>query len=245
MKALWKMTWTEAKLFAREPMAAFFTVVFPLIVLFVFGSIFGNEPTPEMGGRGSVDVSVPGYIAMIIGTVGMIGLPITLASYREQGILRRLRATPLHPSVILASQVLVNLLMTAVGVAILIVAARLVYGLHLPASPIAVILGVLLGSLSFFALGFVLAGLLPTARSAQTVGMALFFPMLFLSGAALPRQMFSETLRNISEFLPLTHVTILIEDLWLGEGWSVFSLLVLAGMLLVGAIVSSRTFRWE
>lgn len=224
---------------------AFFTVAFPLIVLFVFGSIFGNQPAPEMGGRGTVDVSVPGYIAMIIGTTGMIGLPITLASYREQGVLRRLRATPLHPSIILGAQVIVNLVMTALGVSLLVVAARLVYDLRLPASPFAVALAVVLGSLSFFALGFVLAGLLSTARSAQTVGMALFFPMLFLSGAAMPRQMFPETLQRISEFLPLTHVTVLVERLWLEGSWNVMALLVVAGMLFVGVAVSARTFRWE
>lgn len=245
MRALGKLTWTELKLFLREPMAAFFTLAFPLIVLFVFGGIFGNDPSPELGGRGSVDVSVPGYIAMIIGTVGLIGLPVALASYRQAGVLRRYRATPLHPSTVLGAHVIVNLGMTLAGVSLLVLAGRLAYGLRLPASPLLVSVAVVLASLSFFALGFVLAGVFPTARAAQTAGLAIFYPMLFLSGAALPRQMFGETLRRVSEALPLTHVTILIERLWLGEGWSYVSLTVLAAMLVGGVTVSARTFRWE
>lgn len=245
MNALRKMTWTEAKLFLREPLGAFFTLAFPLIVLFVFGSIFGNEPAEELGGRGSVDTSTPGLIAMVIGTVGMIGLPLVLASYRENGVLRRLRATPLPPATVLGTHVIVHLCMTLAGVLLLVIAGRLVYGLTLPSSSLAVAAAFLLASLSFFGLGFVLAGLLPTARAAQTVGMALFYPMLFLSGAAFPRQMFGDTLRRISELLPLTHVTILIENLWFEGHWSLVSLGVLATMLAGGVLISIRTFRWE
>jgi ABC-2 family transporter len=109
MRALWKMTLVEAKLFLREPMAVFFTLAFPLMVLLLFGTIFGAEPIPGTNLKG-IDMSAPAYTGMIIGTVGLIGLPTTLAGYQELGILRRLRATPLHPSTILGAQVIVNLL---------------------------------------------------------------------------------------------------------------------------------------
>jgi ABC-2 type transport system permease protein len=245
MKILWKMTWMELKLFVREPIGLFFTVLFPLLLLFVFGSVFGNEASSFLGGIGSVDLSVPGYIGMIIGTLGMVGLPISLASYREKGVLRRFGATPLRPSVVLWAQVLVSVIMLGVGGGLLVGAARIFYGLRPPVAPLALIPAVLIGSLSFFALGFVLGGLAPKARTAQAVGMALFYPMLFLSGAAMPRQMLPETVRQISEFLPLTHVVVLLEDLWLKGTWNLTSLAVVTGILVVALVISSKTFRWE
>lgn len=126
MRALVKMTWMETKLFLREPIAIFFTLAFPVMILLLFSAIFGNEPVPGMSGVRSVDVQAPGYTTMVIGTTALLGLPITLAAYRRQGILRRLRATPLHPSVILVAQVFVNLLMTVLGIIIMLVAAWLV-----------------------------------------------------------------------------------------------------------------------
>lgn len=245
MNTFLKMTWTELKITLREPLSTFFTLLFPLLLLGVFGSIYGNEPSDFLGGFGSVDLSVPGYIGMIVGTVGMLGLPITLANYREQGILRRLRATPLQPGVILWSQVAVNMIMTITGVTLLVLAGRLLYDLRIPEATVAIIPAILLGAFSFFAVGFVLAGVMPTARSAQAVGMALFYPMLFLSGAAVPRQLMPETVRQIADFLPLTHVVVLLEDLWLHGRWNLTSLAVVATILVVCLLLSQRTFRWE
>ncbi len=240
-----KLTWVELKLFAREPIGLFFTLLFPLLLLVIFGSIFGNDSSGMFGGFGSVDNSVPGYMGMIIGTLGMIGLPVSLASYREKGILRRFRATPLNPGVVLWAQVAVSVIMQLVGIGLLVVAARILYDLRLPAAPVAMVPAVLLGGLSFFAVGFVLAGVLPKARTAQAVGMALFYPMLFLSGAAMPRQMLPETVRRIAEFLPLTHVIILFEDLWFKGSWNLTAIAVVTGILVVSLAISAQTFRWE
>lgn len=245
MQALIKMTWVELKLKLREPVGTFFTLVFPLLLLFLFGSIYGNDPSPFLDGRGNVDNSVPGYIAMIIGTTGMIGLPIALSVYREQGILRRFRAAPITPALILGSQVVVNLIISLIGMAFLIIAGIFVYGLALPEAPVGAFLAVVISGLSFLSIGFVLASLVPTATAAQAVGMALFFPMIFLSGAALPRQMLPDKLVEFSQFLPLTHVVNLLQDLWYGNGWNGTALLVLLGMMVVATAVSVRTFRWE
>lgn len=245
MKALTKTTWVELKLKLREPVGTFFTLVFPVLLLFLFGSIYGNEPSPFLGNRGNVDSSVPGYIAMIIGTTGMIGLPIALSVYRENGILRRFRATPLTPITILSAQVLVNLAIALVGMAFLIIAGLFIYDLTLPEAPFSTLLAVIVSGLSFLSVGFVLASLMPTATAAQAVGMALYFPMLFLSGAGLPRQLLPQSLVDFSQFLPLTHVVTLLQDLWFGNGWNVTALLVLAGITVVATAVSIRTFRWE
>ena len=244
MRALFKMSLIETKLFFREPAAVFFTLAFPVMVLLLFGSIFGGYPIPGTELRG-IDISTPGYTGMIIGTVGLIGLPITLAGYRQQGVLRRLRATPLHPSVILGAEVLVNLLMTALGIALLFVTARLAFDLRVPAAPLSVALALVLSCLSFFAVGFALAGLLPTVRVASAVGQAIFFPMLFLSGAALPRTELPDALRRVSEFLPLTHAVTLVQQLWIDGSWNLPAVAVLVGLFAVSLIISARTFRWE
>ena len=247
MKAFWKYTWTEIKLFLREPIGAFFTLAFPLMMLFLFGSIYGNEPQAMFNGYGSVDVSVPAYTAMIIGTTGIMGINITMASYREQGILRRLRVSPLRPGMILAGQLVVIFLMTVMGMALLVLAGQLVYDMRFEGNLLTVIPAFILGSLSFFSLGFVLASLMPNARTAQVVGMAVLYPMLFLSGAGLPLEILPEGLRDFSKFLPLTHVVTLLRGLWIGGSWSQHTteLWVLLGVMVVGIVVSSLTFRWE
>jgi ABC-2 type transport system permease protein len=247
MKSLLKMTWMETKLFLREPVGAFFTLVFPLMMLFLFGSIYGNAPTPYFNGRGTVDISVPAYTAMIIATTGLVGLTITMAAYRENGILRRLRTTPISPFVVLVAQLIVLFMMTILGMLLLVIAGKLVYQMHFEGNAISVLVAFTLSSLSFFALGFVLAGLMPTARTAQVVGMVLLYPMLFLSGAGFPRELLPETIKKISTFLPLTYVVTLLRGLWVGEPWSqhLTEVFVLAGMLVLGVLVSIKTFRWE
>lgn len=245
MKQLLKLTWTELKLQLREPLATFFTLIFPLMLLVVFGSIFGNEPEAFLGGFGQVDLSLPGYIGLIVGTVGLLSIPLTLANYREQGILRRYQATPLRPSTVLWAQVAVNVLMTALGIAILVVAGRLLFDLRPPTLTLAMVPAIALASFSFFAIGFMMAGVMPTPRSAQAAGMALLYPMLFLSGAAMPRQIMPETMQRIAEFLPLTHVVILLEDLWFAGDWNTISLGVVFLMLVAGLVITRYTFRWE
>ena len=247
MKSLIKMTWMETKLFLREPVGAFFTLVFPLMMLFLFGSIYGNTPTPLFNGYGTIDISVPAYTAMIIATTGLVGLTITMSAYRENGILRRLRTTPISPLVVLAAQVIVMFMMTTFGMGLLIVAGKLVYNMRFDGNALSVLAGFVLSSLSFYSIGFILAGLMPTARTAQVVGMVLLYPMLFLSGAGFPRELLPENIKNISAFLPLTYVVNLLRGLWIGEAWSQFTteVIVLAAILVVGVLVSVKTFRWE
>ncbi|MGF1471133.1 MAG: ABC transporter permease [Rubrobacteraceae bacterium] len=244
MEAFYKMTLTETKLFLREPIAVFFNLAFPTMILLIFASIFGSEQVG--GGLRAVDFMAPAYTGFVIGSIGLIGLPINLAEYRQRGILRRLRATPVHPWTILTAQEITQLLMTALGIALLLAVARVAYGLNIPEAPLAVIPAFVFASLSFFAVGFVIAGLTPTVRVAQITGQVIFFPMLFLSGAAgIPREQFPDTVKLISDFLPLTYVVELIQDLWIEGTWNLPALAVLAGVLVAAALISARTFRWE
>ncbi|MDZ7372741.1 MAG: ABC transporter permease [candidate division KSB1 bacterium] len=247
MRGLWKMTWTECKLLMREPVVVFFTLIFPLMMLFLFGTIYGNKPNPMFGGYGSVDVSVPAYAAMIIATSSLLSLTIQIAAYREHGILRRFRATPLHPGTILAAQVIVIFVITTAGMVLLVVAGKLVYHMRFAGNWLLVLIAFVLSSTSFFGLGFVLASVLPTTRASQIVAMVLFYPMLFLSGATIPRELLPENLRRLAEALPLTHVVTLLRGLWVGDplGRHVKEIAILVALLGAGAAVSSKTFRWE
>ena len=247
MKSLLKMTWMEAKLFLREPVGAFFTLVFPLMFLFLFGSISGNEPTPMFGGQRTIDAAIPSLTAMIIGTTGLMSTTITMATYRENGVLRRLRTTPVSPLVVLAAQVIVVFAMTCLGMLLLIAAGMLVYHVRFEGNAFSVLAGFVLSSLSFFGIGFILAGTMPTARTAQIAGMVLLYPMMFLSGAFFPVELLPAAVQKVSAFTPLTYVVNLLRGLWTGQPWGdhLLNVGVLAGMLLLGIIVSLKTFRWE
>ena len=169
MKSLLKMTWMETKLFMREPVGTFFTLVFPLMLLLLFGEMFGNEPDPIFGGRGTIDISMPIYTSMIIGTTGLMSTTITMAIYREKGILRRLRTTPVSPLVVLVSQVTVIFAMTALGMLLLVTAGKLIYNVRFEGNLFDVLGGFVLSCLSFFGIGFIIAGVMPNARAAQIV----------------------------------------------------------------------------
>jgi ABC-2 type transport system permease protein len=250
MKSFLKMTWMEAKLFMREPVGAFFTLIFPLIMLFIFGSIYSNQTAPSIpgaSGQGTIDTLLPALVAMVIGMTGLMSVTITMASYRENGVLRRLSTTPVSPLFVLAAQVVVVFTMTALGMLLLITAGKLVYNVQIAGNLLSILGGFVLCSLSFFSIGFILAGTMPTTRTAQIVSMLLLYPMLILSGAAWPRELMPTTVQKISAFFPLTYVVNLLRGLWFGETWSshLLDVGILAALLLVGIIISARTFRWE
>lgn len=247
MKGVWKLTYVEMKLFFREPIAAFFTLVFPLLMLLLFGAIYGNKPSVFGAGMGYVDNAIPALTALIIATSAMLTLPIQVASYREKNILRRLKATPLRPHAIFFAQVINILLMTTVGMIIVGIAGKLIFNATYPGHFLNFAAAYLFSCMSFFVLGFILASLFATTRAALLVGMAIFYPMIFLGGATVPLEVLPRTIRTYSNLLPLTQVTTLLRGLWNGEGWSAHTTetIYLAIMLILGLIITSRIFRWE
>ena len=244
---LLKMTWMEAKLFLREPASAFFTLVFPLIYLFMYGAISGNEPTPMYGGQRTIETAIPSLTAVIIAMAGLMSNTMTMAVYREKGILRRLRTTPVSPLVVLAAQVIVIFSMTCLGMLLLIAAGALVFHVRFAGNGLSMLAGFVLSSLGFFGIGFILAGAMPTVRTAWVVSMVLLYPMLFLSGAFFAVELLPAAIQKVSALMPLTYVVNLLRGLWVGEAWGkhLLDVGVLAGMLLLGIVVSVRTFRWE
>lgn len=247
MLAFRKLVATELKIVMREPMSVFFTVAFAPLLMILFGVIFGNKPTSFYGGYGYIDVCASAYIGMTIATAGLMHLPVVVATYREKAILRRLKITPLTPHAILGAQLVVMFLMVMMGTGLLIVLGKALYHLRFMGNVLSVAGAFALSCVSFLTLGFVLAGLAKTARIAQTASMVIYFPMLFLSGATIPREAFPASVKHVSEFLPLTYVISLLRGMWLGDSWSKHTtdVWVLAAMLVVGIAISAKTFRWE
>ncbi len=248
MKSLPKLILMQLKLFMREPVATFFTIVFPLALLLLFGFIYGNEAggfIPELPEYGYIDLQVPALAGIVIGTVAFMTIPPATATARERKVLRRYKATPLQPVVFIMSDVVVYLLISVVGMGVLVIAAKLIFGLRFGGNWLLVIAGYLLSALSFIVLGYIIASVAPNSRMAQVIGQIIYFPLMFLSGAAIPLVTMPQNIQNFAQFNPMTQMVNLLQELWFGAGWNVLASVVLIGILIVGFIAASFLFRWE
>lgn len=247
MKRFMKVVTMETQLASRDFMTLFFALAFPVMMLLMFGTMYGNEPTEFMGGYGSVDVSIPGYICMIIAVTGLMSLPLTLAQYRERKILKRFMVTPVKPLEILLSQLLVNTFTTLAGMALLLVVAKLVFDVQFFGSWLQAVVAFLLILLSVFSIGLFIAGISKNAKTATAIAYIVYFPMLFLSGATLPLQMMPASLQNVAKALPLTYAVELMRGVWLGGSLGDYlpQIAILGGILVVMLAVTVKVFRWE
>jgi ABC-2 type transport system permease protein len=247
MRGFRTLVWTNIKLYVREPIGTFFTLAFPPLLVLLFGGIYGNKPQAVFGGLGTMDVSMPAYTALILGTVGLMSIPIVTGTYREQGVLRRYRATPLRPISYIAADVITNLAMTLAGMVLLVLVGWLLFRVQFGGNVLAVILAVILGGLSMFSIGYLIASLSPGARAGQIIGMVIFYPMMFLSGCAFPLELLPASIRRISSFLPLTHVVKLLKGLWFGGSWGSYltETAVIVGVLVVCTALAARWWKWE
>jgi ABC-2 type transport system permease protein len=243
MKTAAKLAWLETKLFLREPFSMIFAFVFPLVVLVVIAGSFGSQPDPEFGGARPPDYYLASYIAVVVAAIGLLAVPVHLASYRERGVLRRFRASAVPWWAVLGAHGAVGLATAVVGAVVLMVAGTQIYGASLPSSALAALGGFVLGTVAFLALGFLLAGVTKRARATQAIGMILFFPMWLLSGAGPPPNVMGAGMRSVSDFLPLTHVVRALQSPWLGWETNTASLVVLAAITVVASLLSVRVLR--
>lgn len=247
MKRFMKVVSIELKLNSRNFLTLFFALAFPVMMLMLFGTMYGNEPSAFNNGFGGVDVSTPGYICMIIAVTGLMSLPLTLAQYRERKILKRFMITPVKPLEILLSQLIVNLITTLVGMVLLLVVAKIVFDLQFFGNVFEAIVAFMLILLSIFSMGLFIAGVSKNAKTATALAYIIYFPMLFLSGATMPLQMMPQSIVNVSKVLPLTYGVELMKGIWLGGrmGDYVPQILILVGIMIAFIVLSVKLFKWE
>lgn len=244
LNGFWKLTWVETKVFMREPMGLIGTLVFPLIIFIVFGRALGADQA-EATSVDQAPFNVPILAALLIVLSAVMSLVTIISIYREGGILKRLRATPLSPVTILGAHVCVKLVFTVVGLALLVLAGRRIIpgaiDVNLPSFTSAL----LLSSLSVLSLGFVIASLVPTARFARPITAALFYPMIAVSGLFFPVERLSRPLEIVALALPTTHAVSLLQGIWDGSGWNPGSVAALVLLFVGCAWLSTKVFRWE
>jgi ABC-2 type transport system permease protein len=246
MKPLLKLTLIDIKLYLRNLIATFFTLAFPLLMLVLFGSIYGNQPQAMFGGHGTIDLTVPGYIAtLIIGTTAFLSLPVDLALQRQLGVLRRMRATPLRIITVLGSKLISNFIITVFGITVLVFSGVIFYHAAMPVDWFGVFMGIVLSCAALFALGFALASVIRSANAVRAASFIIFYPMMFFSGGTLPSQFLPEAVKTAASVMPMTYTVNLLHSLWFGNGWDATAVLVLVGFLAAGVLISVRFFRWE
>jgi ABC-2 type transport system permease protein len=244
--AFLKLTWLELKLFVREPLAVLFTLGFPLVFMFVIAGVFNIGPGGSgnpFRGVGGAEYYVVSNIGVVIGAMGLIALPVHMAAYVERGILRRFRASSVPVGAVVLAQALVSFIVAIAATAVLLLAARPVYTYHLPHSLPGVVIGFVIGLLSFLAIGLLIAGLFPSTRSAQGVGFIAFFPLWLLSGAGPPIAVLPDTMRHLADFLPLAYAVRALQDPWFGYGITEKNLVILVGIGIVAGIGSVALYR--
>jgi ABC-2 type transport system permease protein len=236
----------EARLAWRIPLGLLFGLALPLLLLVIFGSLPAfSKPSKALGGLTYFNVYVPILIAFVIAALALFSLPSPLATYREQGILRRLSTTPVPPSWVLAAQVVINLCLAVIALFILVVVGIGAFGLNAPKSLGGFLLAIVLSIAALFAMGLLIAAIARTGQGAAAIGSASFFPLMFFAGLWVPRAEMPAVLRDISDLTPLGASVRAIQNSMQGTFPSVASLLVLAGYAVVFGFLAVRFFRWE
>ena len=247
MAATMQLTKVESNLFVRDPIALFFGLVFPGLLLLALGLFYPgfDEPAADLDGARYIDVYAPIVLVLGLATLGLVTLPPILGTYRQFGILRRLRTTPVHPARLLTAQLVVHLGVAIVAAAITILIARFVFDVPFPQSPLWFALSFLLAALSIFAIGLLVGALARTTVAAQAIGMGIYFPMLFFAGVWIPRSVMSDGLLTVSDLTPLGSAVQALEDSWFGITPSATNLLVMLVYGVVLGTIAVRAFRWE
>lgn len=239
------MIWTEIKLLTREPLTLVVSLLFPIVLMVLLVSSFGNDPDPEFGGVGGVDFYVPVYAAATIAVMGLLGIPTHLAGYRQSGVLRRWRASGLSPTVVMIAQLAVMAVLVAVGVAAMVTLGSVAYDVTAPASVGGVIVGFVIGTLAFAGIGLLLGSLLPTPRAAQGLGLLLFFGLFFIAGGGPPPALLPDVINRFVDLTPMGPLVSAISEPWHGHGVDVISLVVLSTITIVTALLAARRLRRE
>jgi ABC-2 type transport system permease protein len=235
----------------RNPRARFFTFIFPILLLVIFAGVFGSGNTTTIDGH-RVSVStyfVGGILALSIISAAYANLVMSVATARETGILKRRRATPVPPAILVAGQALATLVIGVVMTTILLVIARVGYSVAIPAGALAAMaVAVVIGTVSFACLGYAVAGLIGSPDSAQPIIQLTLMPLYFISGVWIPSASLSHTLRSIASVFPVEHLAASMHNATIygsfSSAVSPTNLLVLAAWGVGAVAFAARRFSW-
>ena len=245
MKRFLKLYLMEQKLALRSGDMLLFGVAMPVGIMLLINMIAGQKQAAE--GLTYLDSSCASLIAVGICAAAFMGIPLTIADYRDKKILKHFFTTPCSPVWILGSNLLCaggTALLSAISVALVSI---VFLGYKMQGNVLAFMGSWLLTLVSMFSIGLLMASLCRTVKSVNTVTTLVYFPMLFLSGATIPFELFPGGLQKVAGVLPLTQGIKLMKAVSMGvnieEVWKIVLLLV--GITVICTVVSVKTFRWE
>src|ERR1700719_1099715 len=196
LRGLWKLTWIEIKIFLREPLGAFGTIGFPVLIFNILGRIAGRGVAPCcFAAAGFIRVGLPVLASVLIAVSSVLSLVTIISIYREGGILKRLRATPLRPQTILTAHVIVKLMLTAATLGLMVLAGKRYYPVGFHAPLLSFTIALLIATCSILSIGFLIASIVPTARFAQPIGAIIMYPLLGICGLFAPIALLAAVLR--------------------------------------------------
>lgn len=238
MTALTRVLRSEARLFLREPVSLIFALALPALVVLILGGVFDPDD-PAFAGADPSDFYIAAYVGVVLAAVAFIMLPVHLASYRERGVLRRFDASHLPPWVLPAAWALVATVLCVTGIAVLLAVGHVAYGIPGIEHPATTLAALAVAIPTYVSVGVCLGLLLPTARAAQAVGMAIFFPSFLLGGGGPPPDAMPTVMRTVSNLLPTTQSIRAIQIGWIGIGGSAAPRLAV-----IAAIGAAATITW-
>lgn len=247
MRGLLKLTVLEIRIFVREPLGFVGAIVVPLAMFLLLGRSASPAAAPSPRTTQFLTQELPLFISIFISINAALSLVAVISIYREGGILKRLRATPLRPAVILTAHVLVKLVFTGASLALMLIAGRRFYPVTLHPHLLGFAFAVGLTTVAILCMGFLVASMVGAARFAQLIGSSIFYPMLAISGIFVPMSAMPRPLALIGNALPMSHAVALLRGAWVGADWLAL-LPHLGAMALTIAIclaLTPRVFRWE
>ncbi len=258
--AISRLVYSELLLAVREPAAMFMSVIMPLALFLALGFAVGDIEivVDRESGVSEVfhvrDVLLAGNIAWVTAVYGIMMLPQVMVEYRQYGVFRRYRVTPMPPSMLIVAPLVVGAVVTLFSLALMLIVGWQVFDIRFAGNVAMVALAIGVSYMTFAALGTAITARLRNTRTALGLGLLLFWPMFALSGAFGPRESFPAALGVIGDWLPLTHSYDLLTFLWLGSTWEVettvgtpiwVSFAYLAALSVVCVAASVRLFRWD
>jgi len=238
--AVGRLVRAELRLMMRDPLVLTFVLAFPIVTMLIIGGAFGTQPDRAFDFVNPAHWYVASYLTVVIAAMGLVMLPVHLASYRERGVLRRFAAAGFPRWSFPISQLIVGLATTTVGCALLLAVAAPVYGIPPLHAWWRVAAALALGSIAFVSLGVVLGSVLPSARSAQAVGLLIFFPSFLLGAGGPPPHVMGSVVRQVAGPLPLTLLTNAVREPWLGLGSATGSLAAVAALAVAATFLAAR-----